>query len=75
MGFIRADREQQVLFGYSLDEFVPADAKCRFVVDLVSELDLRPLYADYSDQGGDAFDPGMMLATWFFALTSGFSST
>jgi transposase len=75
VGFIRANRKQQVFFGYSLDEFVPADAKCRFVVELVAHLDLRALYADYSDQGGDAFDPGVMLASWFLAYTEGVTST
>ena len=75
MGFIRAERKQQVLFGYSLDEFVPADAVCRFVVDLVSALDLSDLYADYSPQGGEAYDPGAMLATWFLAYTEGVTST
>ncbi len=75
MGFIRPEREQQILFGYSLDEFVPADALCRFVVDLVSRLDLRAVYADYSDQGGDAFDPAMMLSTWFLAYAEGETST
>lgn len=75
MSFITASREQQVLFGYSLDEFVPADAKCRFVVNLVGELDLHGLYAGYSDQGGAAFDPAVMLATWFFAYSEGVTST
>lgn len=75
MGFISPDRKQQVLFGYSLDEFVPADARCRFVVDLVARLDLHTVYADYSDQGGDAYDPAMMLAAWFLAYTEGVTST
>jgi transposase len=75
VGFITANRKQQVFFGYSLDEFVPADAKCRFVAELVEGLDLRSLYADYSDQGGDAYDPSVMLATWFFAYSEGVTST
>ena len=67
MGFIAANRNQMGLFGYSLDDFVPAEAKCRFVVKIVQELDLSHLYADYSPQGGDAYDPATLLATWFFA--------
>jgi transposase len=75
MGFIAADRGQISLFGYSLDDFVPAEAKCRFVVSVVRELDLSELYADYSPQGGDAYDPATLLATWFFAYSEGVSST
>ena len=75
MGFIAANRNQMSLFGYSLDDFVPAEAKCRFVVKIVQELDLSALYADYSPQGGDAYDPGTLLATWFFAYSEGISST
>jgi transposase len=75
MGFITANRNQMSLFGYSLDDFVPAEAKCRFVVRIVLELDLSGLYADYSPQGGDAYDPATLLATWFFAYSEGVSST
>jgi transposase len=75
MGFIAADRSQGKLFGYSLEDFVGPEAKCRFVVEVVRQLDLSALYADYSDQGGDAYDPGTMLATWFFAYSEGISST
>jgi len=75
MGFIAANRNQMRLFGYSLDDFVRAEARCRFVVKIVRELDLAGLYADYSPQGGDAYDPATLLATWFFAYSEGISST
>ncbi|HUW31457.1 MAG TPA: IS1182 family transposase [Planctomycetota bacterium] len=75
MGFIAANRSQMRLLGYSLDDFVPAEARCRFVVRIVQELDLSGLYADYSPQGGDAYDPATLLATWFFAYSEGISST
>ncbi len=75
MGFILKSREQISFIGYSLDDFVSKDAKCRFVVELVSELDLRKLYEQYSEQGNDAFDPGIMLATWFNAYSEGETST
>jgi transposase len=75
MGFIAASREQQVLFGYSLDDFVDERARCRFIAELVSRLDLTDLYADYSTQGGDAFEPSILLATWFLAYSEGVTST
>ncbi len=75
MGFITNNREQMNFIGYSLDDFVEQNAKCRFVVKVVSELDLRELYNQYSDQGNDAFDPEIMLATWFNAYSEGETST
>jgi len=75
MGFIFYDRNQIDLLGYSLDDFVPPDAKCRFVIDLVSHLDLSALYSQYSPKGADAFDPSLMLATWFFSYSEGETST
>lgn len=75
MGFILNSREQISFIGYSLDDFVSKNAKCRFVVQLVSELDLHKLYGQYSEQGNDAFDPEAMLATWFFAYSEGVTST
>ena len=66
MGFKNNNRNQLDLLGYSLNDFVPMNAKCRFVVDLVMQLDLSVLYARYSNQGNDAYEPSAMLATWFY---------
>ena len=71
MGFIPADRRQMKILGYSLDDFVSQDAKCRFVVKMVELIDLNQLYARYSHQGGDAHDQRTMLATWFFTHSEG----
>ena len=75
MGFICADRSQQNLIGYSINDFAKSDEKSRFVVSTVSLLDLKSLYARYSDQGGDSFAPEMMLALWFYAYSKGITST
>lgn len=75
MGFISADRTQGHLFGYTLEDLVAPDAKCRHIARYIDRLDLSAFYADYSDQGGDAFDPRIMLATWFLAYSEGITST
>ena len=75
MGFITTDRNQMHLLGYCLDDFVSTDAKCRFIAKIVSQLDLGKLYDDYSTQGNDAFEPSLMLATWFYAYSEGITST
>ena len=75
MGFLIPDRSQQHLFGYSLEEFVPQDNKCRFIVNIVEHLDLRELDSRYSSQGGDTFQPAAMLAAWFYGYTEGETRT
>jgi len=75
MNFVSKDRNQTHIIGYSLDEFVPKNAKCRLVVSLVKELNLKQLYSRYSSQGNPAFEPSVMLATWFLSYCEGETST
>lgn len=75
MAFIFYDRSQTSLLGYSIDDFAKADKKGRFVVDIVSRLNLKKLFSRYSDQGGDSYAPDMMLALWFYAYSNGITST
>jgi transposase len=75
MGFIKADRSQLNLLGYSISEFASSDKKIRFIVDIVSRLDLSSLFARYSDQGGDSYAPDMMLTLWFYAYSQGETSS
>lgn len=75
MGFISSNRNQNDLLGYRINDFAKFDKKSRFVIDLVSRLDLKALFASYSDQGGDAYAPDMMLALCFYAYSNGVTST
>ncbi len=75
MGFIKANRKQQNFLGYSIDDFAKTDSKCRFIVKTVSRLNLSKLMSRYSDQGGDAYAPDMMLALWFYAYSQGITRT
>lgn len=75
MGFISNNRSQINLLGYSIEDFAKADLKCRFVVDIVSRLDLGALFARYSDQGGDSYAPDVMLSLWFYAYSNGITET
>ena len=75
MGFIFSDRHQTDLLGYRIDDFAKSDKKSRFVIDLVAQLNLKQLFARYSDQGGDSYSPDMMLALWFYAYSNGITST
>jgi len=51
MAFISSDRNQKHLLGYHVDDFVPAGDKSRFIIKVVSKLDLSQLFARYSSQG------------------------
>lgn len=75
MNFITNNHNQMHLFGYSLNELVPKDAKSRFVLSLIKQLNLKKLYNRYSSQGNPAFEPSTMLATWFLAYSEGVTST
>jgi len=73
MGFKTADRNE-IGFLNVLDS-IPQNDKSRFIVKVVSQLNLSPLYDNYSSQGGDAYDPAILLATWFYAYSEGESSS
>ena len=75
MGFISADRGQLDMLGYSIDDLVEEDCPGRQIVEIVEQLDLGELYADYSEQGGDALDPTILLALWFLAYFEGVTSS
>ncbi len=75
MSFYKYNRSQLVLYSSGLDDRVPKTDKSRFIVKLVSHLNLDVLYARYSHQGNDAYPPDVMLALWFYAYSNGVSST
>lgn len=75
MSFIKGDREQIGFIGYSIDDFVEKDSKARFIANIVEKIDTRNLYQRYSDQGGEAFDPKIMLATWFLGYCESITTT
>lgn len=75
MSFITSDRTQLNLLGYCIDDFVEKESKARFIVELVERLDLVDLYHNYSPQGGEAYDPKIMLSTWFLGYCEQVTTT
>lgn len=76
MAFKAFNRNQLDMIGFSIDDFVSGgDAKCRFVVDIVSKLDLSKLYERYSSVGASAFEPSTLLASWFLGYCEEVTST
>jgi transposase len=54
-----------------LGEALPANHLARFVVDVVSQLDLRPLYKKYKAVGGTAIAPDVLLSLLFYGFATG----
>jgi transposase len=75
MSFITADRRQMDIIGYSIDDFVEKESKARFIIEIVEKLNTKEIEEDYSEQGGEAFDPKIMLAIWFFSYSESETST
>jgi transposase len=75
MKFFTANRTQQNLLGYSVEDFAKSDKKSHFIVETVSKLNLDELYGRYSIQGAEAYPPDMMLSLWFYAYSEGQTKT
>ena len=65
------NREQIYLMPPSLQEWLPKGDMAWFIIDLVSELDLKAYYRRYrSDgRGQQAFDPAMMVSLLLYAYS------
>ena len=59
----------------SLDEALAANHLARFVVEIVAQLDLSPVYARYAPQGGEAIAPEALLGLLFYGYATGVFSS
>jgi transposase len=59
----------------SLDDWVPENHLSRFVVDIVSRLDLSSIINAYAGRGSDAYPPSIMVALLFYAYATGVFSS
>ena len=73
--FISANRHQQYLFPPSLQDWLPEDHLARFVVDIVSQLNLRPLSEAYAGRGSKAYHPEVLLSLLFYGYATGVYSS
>lgn len=73
--FKTVDYEGVLDMTVSIRECLPPDHLARFVVDIVSQLDLSCIYRQYGARGGEPYDPPIMLALLFYGYAAGtFSS-
>ncbi len=73
--FVNASRNQLYLMPPCVQDWLPENHLARFVVDIVSQLDLKPLYAAYSGRGSKAHHPEILLALLFYGYATGVFSS
>jgi transposase len=73
--FKYTDRHSLFLMPQSLDDWVPEDHLARFVVDIVTRLDISPIRNSYAGRGSEAYPPGIMAALLFYAYATGVFSS
>ena len=73
--FISFDRNTPYLLSPSLQDWLPENHLARFVVDVVAQLDLRPIKKMYAGRGSQAYHPEMLLALLFYGYATGVYSS
>ena len=73
--FIPTNREQLLLFPPSIQDWVPEDHLARFVVEIVSQLNLQPLAETYEGKGLSAYHPEILLSLLFYGYATGVFSS
>ena len=59
----------------SLEEVLPPNHLARFVVDVIAQLDLGPIYAQYAPTGGQPIAPEILLGLLFYGYANGVFSS
>ena len=59
----------------SLRDVLPPDHLARFIVDVVSQLELTDIYRQYSDQGAPPYAPEVLLGLLFYGYATGVFSS
>ncbi len=54
-----------------LGDALPADHLARFVVDIISQIDLNKIYDGYTERGGEAIAPEVLLGLLFYGYATG----
>ena len=73
--FIPTNRDQQYLFPPAIQDWLPEDHLARFVVEIVSQLNLQPLAETYEGKGLSAYHPEILLSLLFYGYATGVFSS
>jgi transposase len=73
--FKTVNYEETLELKVSLGEVLPPNHLARFVVDIISQLDLSSIYGHYGAQGGEAIAPEILLGLLFYGYATGVFSS
>ena len=76
--FLPDDVNQSLLFPPSLHDWLPENHLARFLVDVVSALDLSAIYVSYADKDGrgrSAYAPAMLVRVLLYGYATGVYSS
>jgi transposase len=73
--FIQCDRKTPYLLPPSVQDWLPKNHLARFVVDVVSQLDLGALEKAYNGRGSKAYHPEVILSLLFYGYATGVLSS
>jgi transposase len=73
--YITADYEEVLDSKIRLGDVLPASHLARFVVSIIGQLDLQPIYDGYSEKGGVAYAPEMLLGLLIYGYATGVFSS
>ena len=58
-----------------MQDWLPEDHLARFIIDIVAQLELRPIVNQYGGKGSKAYHPRMLLALLFYGYATGVFSS
>jgi transposase len=73
--FTVIDYEKSLDQTITIRDVLPADHLARFIVRVISMLDVSAIYAKYSDEGGEAYAPELLLGLLFYGYATGVFSS
>ena len=73
--FRTPNHEETLDLQISLRDVLPPDHLARFIVDVVSQLDLSEIYQQYSDQGAPPYAPEVLLVLLIYGYANGVFSS
>ena len=73
--FRTADYDAMLNVKVSLGDALPPDHLARFIVDVISQLDLSPIYQQYSEEGAPPYAPELLLGLIVYGYATGVFSS
>jgi len=69
------DYEKSLDQTITIGDVLPSDHLVRFIVRVISWLDVSAIYAKYADEGGEAYAPELLLGLLFYGYATGVFSS